>query len=439
MRINWLVVAVATSLALDTRSALPGASTVTRFAQLARVARERLRADSGRLWGSPLDNVAWMGVQGTTIHLSARPDTAGYQPNADSLWSGPLPKGISPANTSIVWHGRKWAMVLLPLPDDSLGALRRLLHEAMHTHQPAILPLEAYSETGAGSDVLDGAEGRTALRVELRALAKALDTSDDGAATRDALWLHTRRRAELLPNELQRQRALEINEGLPEYTAWMLSGSPVSTLRASLAAADTQQASYVRTFAYLTGPAYALLADRHAPGWRGASGRVEHPAEQLMARFGAASDSPSGTTDRIAARYGITSVRATERERERKHAQVVREMRTRFVTGPVLRIVPGAIRISFDPGGQLSLGADGTVMRSLRWTRDDQAELIASTGALVSADWKELRVPLGRARFEAGTLTTEQEWTGDGWTLRLPRGWHLARDASGWIALPPMP
>ena len=441
------------------RAQAPADTSTEYFAQLVERARARLTEDDGQLWGVRLDTLQWMGVRGDRIWLSTDPGQAGYT-GTGALTVGPLPAGITPANTSVAWAVRRWAMVMLPLPADTGEAIRLLLHEAMHVMQPAVLPQPGYSEGGPGAALLDEPDGRTWLRLELAALARALQTGDAAArrSAGDALLFRARRLRDATPDERTRERALDVTEGLPEYTALQITsgGAAPELLAESIRQGTTTDRSYVRDFPYLTGPAYALLLDRWTGGtWRMRVVRDSGNADlqrRLATALGAGAGGEAGMgvgdggrdsarLDRraraAAARYDVADIARAERERWTERERQLADARRRFVDGPVLRLRPATLRISFDPRRQSALGDAGTVMAGVRWRGEDGAELDAPDGALVAPDWSELRVPLGAVTPRAGVLAAPVEWHGAGWTLRLPAGWRVEQDGRNWSALPP--
>lgn len=404
-------------------------SAVAGFLAGVRVARRDMVADSGRLWGVRLDTIPWLGVwQGRMIRVGAGGDTT----------SVPVPAGMAAANTSVEWDGRRWAMVVLPVPRDSVVAARLLMHEAVHVLQPAVLPKPDYNETGAGSDLLDGPEGRVWLRLELRALAAALrDTGAVGRQARDdaVLFNEWRRLQVAAVTEAQRESALELVEGLPEYSGWRLSGATPEQVAAVLVAPEPRGQTYVRRFAYQLGPAYGFLLDRSGPGWR--RGLSVNSDLAMMAAPRLAGIPDSAAVAAAAARYGVDSIRAQEAARAVARTRELNRLKAAFVTGPTLRIRPGVLRLTFDPRVQSSLGASGTVMGQLTWIGVDSAQLSAPDGALVVPDWTEVRVPLGKVRVAPGTLRARKSWVGDGWTLTLPAGWIVGRGDGGSVLVTP--
>lgn len=395
-------------------------------------------ADGGRLWGARLDTIPWAFVAGQRMYLTADPHQTGYVRDSGGFWQGPLPPGVTAANTSVDWAGRRWAMVLLPLPDDSLDAARLLIHETWHVVQPHVLPLPRYDQAAAGSDLLDAPEGRLWLRLEWRALADALESS--GARERDAvrraLVFRSRRYALALPTERERERLLDLSEGLAEYTGWRLAGSDARLLATRLRTEAPGRRSYVRSFQYYTGPAYGLLLDRRRPGWL-ARLRDTLDLQVLLAGTvpgAVAADSASAETAGHA--YGIDSLRAAESARWVAQQQRLDSLRALLVDGPTLRLHPKSMQFAMDPGRQVSLGVAGTVLGGFQWKGDNGAVLDAPDGVLV-INWQEIRVPLDTVLVQEGVLTQPTTWTGKGWRLTLPAGWTLAPAGKSWDATPP--
>jgi hypothetical protein len=303
--------------------------------------------------------------------------------------------------------------VVLPLPRDPATAERLLIHEATHTLQPSALPLPQSTEGAVGSDYLDGPVGRYWLRLEIAALANG--------DVQGALVFRSERLGHAPPDERHRELALELVEGLPEYTSWRLTDS--LGLFNDLRAPEAPQQSYVRRFPYLTGPAYALLLDRVSPDWRR---RLSDTAD-LGAMLVQAT---------VGKRYGADEIASSEAARWEKRQAELAALTARFVAGPTVRIRPGVLHFVFDPRSQAPLGANGTVMYGFQWKADDGAALQAPDGALLTPDFKEIRVPLDSQSFTPGRLTTVRRWQAAGWTLSLPTGWNVTADGASWVITP---
>jgi hypothetical protein len=454
-----VTVAGVTTMASALQAQLPDSS-IDAFHEATTRARSALTRDAGKLWGSRLDSVPWLGVSGKTILLTSAPiGVAGYT-RTHGVWEGPLPTTITPSNTSVAWAGRHWAMVLLPVYGDTLGAERLLIHEAMHVLQPSVLPAPSYDETGAGAGLLDEAAGRTWMRLEWKALATALRSNGAArdSAVHDALLFRAARYAIASPDEITRERALDVKEGIPEYTGWKLSNSPRSSFIASLDSAPTTMPSFVRAFEYFTGPAYAMLLDDYTNGhWHRAL--RDHPDLQSMianaiaprhfreeSLLRTALAASSGTvvapvvTESAHTRaqiYGGPAIVAEENVRWTTRERQLAAYRTEFLDSPTVRLRPHSLNVSFNPRGQASLGASGTVMANLAWKSADGASLTAPSGALINQSWTELRVSLGNAHLEPGVVKQTTTVNGNGWTLVLVPGWTVSTDGASIVVTPP--
>jgi hypothetical protein len=384
-------------------------------------AREAL-ADLPLLWGFSGDTVAWLFVGREHAFATER------RGDHDVLTPVTLPSDAPRANMAYDLDGRRVAMVVLPLGGDDDTRVRLLVHEATHTFQPHLLPHPGGTEPMEGGDLLDGPAGRRWLFLELRALARALTAAGDArrTAARDALLFRARRDSLAHPAERARLDALDLAEGIPEYTAWRLTRAEPARLAARLDSAPARDISWVRAVGYDTGPAYGFLLDAlAASAWRPAYAAGNRLPDILRTVLGS---TPFTTALEARARlYGGDAIRRAEEERAAAIARRTRSLRARFVENAVLRLIPGALRVTFDPNGQYPLGDAGTVMRNFRWAGAEGAELVAPEGALVSPSWQWIQVPLPASVPAPGPLSAPRTLEGPGWTLTLPAGWRFTR------------
>src|SRR5713226_2210476 len=118
---------------------------------------------------------------------------------------------------------------------------------------------------------LDTRDGRLWLQLEWRALAAALTSrgKQRRRAIADALLFRAYRRA-IFPQAASEECEMELHEGLAEYTGVKLSGSTnlaQYVVDKNLKEATSNQ-TFVRSFAYATGPAYGILLDGTGTNWR---------------------------------------------------------------------------------------------------------------------------------------------------------------------------
>lgn len=222
--------------------------------------------DAGGLWGVSLCGpMLFADPKDHTVVANEQLADGGLSAIAKTF-TGTLPSIINVANSAVDWGGAEWTMLIWPLPKDARQRAILLMHESWHRIQSQIgLPA-----TMPGNNHLDAMEGRLWLQLEWRALRAALAAK--GAQRRraiaDALLFRAHRRS-LFPKAKADERALEMNEGLAEYTGVKLaSGSEAAAEAIRKLEEGGRVESLVRSFAYASGPAYGVLLDEAGAKWR---------------------------------------------------------------------------------------------------------------------------------------------------------------------------
>ncbi|MGH7679503.1 MAG: hypothetical protein ACRENU_13615 [Gemmatimonadaceae bacterium] len=393
-----------------------------------RDAAEACNADGGRLWGKSLCGPIAL-VDRPTRLVIANDTVAGtrFLPYGNAFVTT-LPANRFIANTSFPWGGRQWTMVALPLPADRYGRAALVLHETFHREQPAL----GLAQGDALNNHLDFREGRTWLRLELRALADAILAADVAQArrhTESALLFRAYRRS-LYPGSDSTEASLEIQEGLPEYTghklAMALTGE--SSQRVAQHVADfAQSRSFVRSFAYGTGPGLGVVLDRFAPDWR-TTVRTRRDLSAILAGavlFRAPRDLERSARQRAAA-YGLAQVDSTERAREAARAATMADFRARLSDGPVVtfRQTRDSLSWGFDPNSLIAFDLASAIYPFGSFTAPWGSLNVESNGVLVSNDLSRFRVPFSGEPPGPDT----RQLGGNGWKATLNSGWSFAAD-----------
>ena len=375
--------------------------------------------DHGRLWGVSLCGPVLLVDPATRAAIGNLPDREGRLAANDGVYAGKLPASENVANNDVAWAGVRWTELVWPLPDDRRKRGVLLLHESFHRIQDGL----GVHHAGAGNAHLDRADGRLWLQLEWRALAAALNTG--GALQRraitDALLFRAARRAEFKGSAAE-ENALELGEGLAEYTGVRLASADEAAARAysmrELRGAPAQK-TFVRSFAYASGPAYGLLLDGADPHWRAQIRDVDDLGARLASALKIAVPPEPATEARLRARsYSGAALEVKERAREQQRLAQERADRARLVEGPVLRVPNEYLNIEFDPREVRTIDGAGTVYPTLRAT-GDFGVLTASGGALVDPRWSSIVVP-------APGDPRARPLTGPGWSLELAPGYSLA-------------
>lgn len=359
--------------------------------------------EGGRLWGVSLCGPMVFAdpVTGTIATNQPAPEA-------------PRPRVLGYANAALEWGDERWStFVWQMIPEDDEAARARLmLHELFHRVQPQ---LGLYLPTSEGApDHLDQLEGRYWMQLEWRALAKALGSSGPERleAVRDALAFRGKRRS-LFSGAAERERVIEINEGLAQYTA---TAAAVSSSEQAITDAIAQlrdapeKESFVRTFAYPSGAAYGMLLDAWSPGW---TRQITADADLGDVLIEAAGIQPSENVEAAAREYGGPELRVAEEARERERQARIAELRRRFVDGPVL-VLPRGRNASFITTGVTPIPGEGTIYPRFRVTGEWGS--IEADQVLMSEDGSTLTVP-------APVTVEGQTLSGDGWTVTLAPGW----------------
>jgi hypothetical protein len=293
-----------------------------------------------------------------------------------------------------------------------------LLHESFHIVQPQLVT----NGPAGANEHLDAVDGRYWLRLEWRALARALRESGEqrGLAVRDALAFRQARHTRY-PDKVESERAWGITVGLPSSTQTVLAAPSEADAIAralELLAGAEEGESFVRTFPYTSGPAYGLLLDAASPGWPRKFRASDDVAVLLMGALGV---QPVADAAAAATRYGGADLRAAEEQREQQRKARIAELRQRFVDGPVFVIPCGGGGTSNSLGAVVIPGA-GTVFFHPYRLSGACGTLAAENGVLEASDGGSRRLP-APVRGDDATIS------GDGWTFKAAAGWVIREGA----------
>jgi len=365
--------------------------------------------DGGRLWGASICMPMVIGDARTQTFATSQPPPDAPRPKLIGILMGPIQWGDT------MWAALAWDTVANQ-PPHVRNAM--FLHESFHIVQMRL----GLGVSTTSAEHLDSMDGRYWLRLEWRALARALRESGEprALAVRDALAFRQARHTRF-PDMVETERALDINEGLASYTGIVLAGpSEADAIASALDELTGQESgeSYVRTAAYASGPAYGLLLDAASPGWTRKIRASDDPAALLMRALGV---QPVADAAAAAGRYGGAEVRAAEEQREQQRQARIAELRRRFVEGPVL-LMPGGGGGFTDSHGAVVLPDVGTIYFGGYRIKGPWGALEADKGVLVSTDGRTRRLP---APVRRDDLTVD----GDGWTVKAAPGWVIREGA----------
>ncbi|MBM3976775.1 MAG: ThuA domain-containing protein [Planctomycetes bacterium] len=408
------------------------------------------RGDQGRLWGAALGGTAEAEraalLDGpllvvdprSRVVLANRSDAqAGLEPLVPGVWISRLPAQMPLANTALTWGGTLWSMLMAPLPEDARARDTLIVHESFHRLQGQ----QGLSYGDALCAHLDAADARIWLRLEMRALAVALDAlAAEPARDADATWrqalldalLFRAVRRDAHAQAAQLENALELHEGLAEYTGLRIAhAQPAAAAAAALRARETGD-GFVRGFAYATGPAYGLLLDRGGADWRAAALLGESLTRLAYQRNALQlPEQPDARTTLAAQRkliYGGAEVEQAEQQREALRVARENADRARYLDRARIELPAGPrSSYSFDPNAVRPLAQAGTIFEPVS-VSDDWGALTAPGGALragapAPGPGETWIVPVPEPAPDTAELSGRIE--GPGYTLELAPGWQL--------------
>ena len=402
---------VATTASAEAPSPIDLTEAAAAFAE----ARAVTDKDGGHLWGMALYGPMFFVDPATRAVVANVPDLQGVLHKDGDLYVGILPDSVIVSDSPAEWGGKRWTMLRWPLTDDTNSRRVAFAHELFHRIQPA-LHLDAPDMPNLQLDTL---EGRISIQLEWRALAVALATSGPAQtqAIRDALAFRAHRHA-LFPGADVTERSLEIAEGVPEFTGVAVASPDVYAARwrtiAKLSDPDPSK-TFVRFFAYISGPAYGLLLDERVPGWRK---KLTATSDLGLLLASTAHGPVPDDTAKRAEVYGESTIRIAETDRAVKADEEKARYRALLVDGPTL-LVPRVdnFRFSFRPSAIISLGSAGAVNPIFHVT-DSWGTLDVTGGALVPTDFNS-------ATVAAPSDIKGPHVQGPGWTLDLAPGWQI--------------
>jgi hypothetical protein len=403
---------------------LPAATAAPRIdltlaAQYFQEARALSEKDRGELWGVPLGGPMMFVEPVSRSIIANQSDDENQLTRQGEVFVGRLPQSQNIANTAVHWAGVHWTMIPWPLPRDKHDRAALMMHESWHRIQDKI----GFPGCSPANTHLDTPRGRLWLQLEWRALAAALrgSATERNQAIHDALLFRSERRR-LFKEASGDERSLEMHEGLAEYTGFRLcglSGQQLSDYTAkALETRPRSIGSFVRSFAYLSGPGYGILLDETGVPWR----KGLKPSDDLgvlLAKAGHLDIPPSSQqqAEERMKQYEGEALRIAEVERDKTRQKRTADYRARLVDGPVLVIPLHKMQFSFDPTNVQPLPDVGTVYPSLRIS-DDWGVLTATGDALMSSDFRRVHV-------KAPDKVTERPIKGDGWQLDLKDGFEI--------------
>jgi hypothetical protein len=379
------------------------------------------RQDGGRLWGVSLCGPTLLVSEDTRDVVANYGGRSGFT-KKDDLFVGKWPVEKNIANTTVAWAGVNWTMMVWPLPADQQDRAQLMLHESFHRVQDDL----GIPGSNPPNGHLDTRDGRVWLQLEWRALANALMErgSSRKMAIADALAFREYRHS-MFPQAAKEEKALEMNEGLAEYTGVKMSSisSAEFVLRAGCALRQARnRPTFVRSFAYISGPVYGALLDESAKDWRRKVRAVGDLGTLLRSTH--AIRLPQISRQLVlgrAVRYNGDALIEAETARDNARQELLKKYRARFLEQPVLTLpLSEKVQYSFNPNNLVPLDENRTIYPTLR-VSDEWGILEVADGALLIREQGRV----AQVRISLPANLSVRPVNGPGWKLLLKEGWEF--------------
>ena len=418
-----IILAVASVLVFVTCTAAQYSTIDTKLAaQYFQQLKQTSDRDGGKTWGVALYGPMLLVDSDSRNVVANQADLEHKLSPQDGVFVGKLPNEVNVANYALDWAGVHWTMVIWPVSDFRQPRERLLLHESFHRLQEKLgLPAR-----DAVNSHLDKLNGRIWIQMEWRALEHALREAGPArkAAIADALLFRSYRRS-LFPDSAGNENALELNEGLAEYTGVKLSSADLAetAVRANLILRQARNnATFARSFAYVSGPAYGALLDLTGKPWRASVKPSTDLGLLLQQRYGISVSASEAAARASVSRYEGEEIITLETKQEQKRSQQISEARKKFLDGPVLILsLSQDVNYSYDPNNVIGVDPSNTVYPTMRLV-DAWGVLTVTNGAWLERDASGHLI---RARVSAPSDLSARPLKGEGWSLEIANGWEV--------------
>lgn len=376
--------------------------------------------DSGRLWGRNLYG-PMMFVDRKSRKINAnKPDKENILKLKDGVYTGLYPRENLIRNATAEFGGTTYAVTPLPEKDDEYRIISRSIRGLFHQYQHSL----GINFTAFNVPEMDEKEARLWLKLEWRALKKAIETDGEekALAIRDAL-IFREVNHQMFPKSLDLGNQFETYEGLATFTYTLFMSESFNDYKTKLLEyldKIYQYQSYSRSYGFIHGALYATLLYEKGFDFKSVTTGNLDLAKIVKEVYNV--ELPLSCRDvagSVAVNYNIDEIFREEEKRlldvkEKLHKQI-----SLFTDKSVVFLELESPSFDFEPEDVHSLDTLGTLYNNLR-VSDNWGKLSVEKGnCLVSDTYKYLRIPAKGLKIEKNHIY------GDGWHIILNDNWQI--------------
>ena len=376
--------------------------------------------DNGALWGKNLYGPILFIDRTSRRMVANMPDKEGLLKGKDGVFTGIYPKELLISNTPVSYGGTLFAMTPLPVEEDDFRIKTQAVHSLFHRFQK----LAATSSFGYNTNNMDEKEARLWIKLEWKALRKALTTDgeEQKLAIRDALIFRGANR-ELYQKYAKDENLFENYEGLATFTYTLLCTQSADEYKArifeNLDRVYLMQ-SYSRSYGFIHGALYASLLQEKKFDFSKIKTNEIDLGNSVRELYGI--ELPEICRDvagSLAVNYNIDEINIEEDQRLSDLKESIHKQISIFTEKPVVFLELESPYFDFEPEDIHSLDTLGTLYTSIRVSDNWGKLTVNKGGCLVSNNFKFLRITARDFR------ANQKHISGEDWVLILNNDYEL--------------
>jgi hypothetical protein len=376
--------------------------------------------DNGKLWGKNLYGPIMFVDRPSRIIVANMPDKEGLLKGQDGVFTGIYPKDLLVSNTPVIYGGTLFAMTPLPSEEDDFKIKTAALHSLFHRFQK----ISGTSSFGYNTNNMDEKEARLLIKLEWKALRKALTTEgeEQKLSIRDALIFRGANR-ELYQKYARDENLFENYEGFATFTYTLLCTQSPDEYKArifeNLDRVYLMQ-SYSRSYGFIHGALYAsLLKEKGFDFSKIKTNEIDlgkSVKELYNIELPVVCRDVAGS---LALSYNIAEINSEEEKRLADLKESIHEQISIFTEKPVVFIELESPYFDFEPEDIHSLDTLGTLYNSIRVSDNWGKLTVNKGGCLLSNNFKFLRITA------KGFKADHKHISGEDWVLILNNDYEL--------------
>jgi hypothetical protein len=378
--------------------------------------------DGGKLWGKNLYGPLMFVDRSNRRIIANQPDSEGLLKEKNGVYTGIYPKELIITFSPARFGGVLFAIEPLPAVEDGYRIKSGAIHSLYHRYRESIGIISLPYNTNN----MDEKEARLWIKLEWKALRKALESNDEQSklAVRDALIFRGSNR-ELFQKFANDENRFENNEGLTTFTATLLcSGSQEEFKNRLFEYLDRiySMQSYSRSYGYIEGALYAALLYNKGFDFKTLLTNDADLGEIVKELYNI--ELPAICRDvagSLAVSYNIEEINREEDKRFSDIRDNLEKQISTFTQKPVIFLELESPYFDYEPEDIHSLDTLGTLYNSMRVSDNWGKLAVEKPGCLVASNYKFLRISA------KGLKEEKNRFTGEGWHLDLNSSWEMIR------------